>query len=208
MATTIDPRMISGDKTLRIDDARFAYLSAYQSQITFLSSINLVTGELDVQGNINNNGTLFSDSINNTNDINSDTGSFNSLTTNSLLNNNNITTTDITVTDNTTLVNLTATGNITTNFTIITADSNYTFSDADKSKVIHFDTTTTIEVSAIFPSTLSDGFNVGVINAGIGVIYLSGEDTINSVGDINSEIYTGFFVYKVNGGLFSIGNLE
>jgi hypothetical protein len=207
MATTIDPRMISGDKSLQLPDARFAFLSAFQSQISFLSSVNFTTNNIDVGNNLNVD-LINSNNINNAGNISTDTGTINSLNTNNIDNSNLITTTDISIGNNTTLVNLTATGNVVTNFTVLSTDTDYVFSDADKSKVVHFDTTTTTEISAIFPNTLSDGFNVGVINAGIGAIYLSGEDVINAPGSINSEIYTGVFIYKVNGSLFGVGSLE
>jgi hypothetical protein len=207
MATTIDPRMISGDKTLRLPDARFTYLSAFQSQISFLSSINFKANNIDATGNLNAD-QINSNNINNTGNLNTDTGTINSLNTGNISNSNLVTTTDISIGNNTTLVNLTATGNVVTDFTILSTDTDYVFSDADKSKVIHFDTTTTTEISAIFPNTLSDGFNVGLINAGIGVIYLSGEDVINAPGSINSEIYTGVFIYKASGSLFGVGSLE
>jgi len=212
MATRIDPRMISNLKPLFANDARFLNLSAFQSQITFLSGINFVlsnlnTTTLDVNTTLNTD-QINSNNITNTDNLNSNTGSINILNTSSIANSNLITTNNFIATNNTSLVNLTATGNITTNFFVITANNNYTFSDADNSKVIHFDTTTTPEISAIFPNTLSNGFNVGLINAGIGVIYLSGQDVINAPGNINSEIYTGMFIYKVNDDLFGVGNLE
>lgn len=207
MATKVDPRMINAFKTLIINDGRFLALSAFQSQITFLSAIDINTISLNVVGNTTFN-EINSNTINNTGPINTDTVLTNNITVSNTLNSGIINTADLNVSDNTILNNLIATGEVVTNFSIITADNDYVFSDADNSKVIHFDTTTTPEVSAIFPSNLSEGFNVGVVNAGIGVIYLSGEDVINSAGNINSEIYTGFFVYKVNGELFSVGNLE
>lgn len=212
MATTIDPRMISELKILRINDARFAFLSAFQSQITFLSSINLQSVDLNVSNNFTTN-QIFADDISNSGTISTNSFSSNFLTTdvldaNNITNADNITTANLDVTNDTTLTNLTATGNVVSNFAILTADNDYVFSDSDNSKVIHFDTTTTPEISAIFPNSLSEGFNVGLVNAGIGVIYLSGEDVINAPGSINSEIFTGVFVYKVNGNLFGIGSLE
>jgi hypothetical protein len=206
MATIVDPRMIDGVKTLRLNDARVAYLSAYQSQITFLESISLQATELNVSTNITGN-ILFTSEINNSNNINSAGGNFNNLIVNTIQN-SNLLTTNLTATNNTTLGNLSVTGDVITDFKVITADNDYTFSDADKSKVIHFDTTTTPEISAIFPDSLSDGFNVGLINAGIGVMYLSGENIINAPGISNSQIYTGIFVYKVNGALFGVGSFE
>jgi hypothetical protein len=229
MATIVDPRMINSLKPLRIDDARFAYLSANNSEIVSLSSENILTANSQIgdlltsfvqvlctttvnelysdsivnNGNITNNGDII-----NGGSFTTINGTIESLITNNIQNNFDITTNNLAVANDTITDNLTATGNIVTNFSIITADNDYIFSDNDKSKVIHFDTTATIEISAIFPNTLSNGFNVGVINAGSGVIYLSGEQIINAPGLINSEIYTGFFVYKVNGSLFGIGSLE
>jgi hypothetical protein len=229
MATIVDPRMINSLKPLRINDARFTYLSAYSSAFYFLSSDSIQTISLETNdllttiatilcavnvselysndivnnGNITNNGDII-----NGGSFTTINGTIESLITNNIQNNFDITTNNLAVANDTITDNLTATGNIVTDFSIITADNDYIFSDNDKSKVIHFDTTATIEISAIFPNTLSDGFNVGVINAGSGVIYLSGEQIINAPGLINSEIYTGFFVYKVNGSLFGIGSLE
>ena len=97
-----------------------------------------------------------------------------------------------------------------TNFTATTlAVSSYTFTDADNSKVFHIDTTTQPEVTAIF-NVVSDGFNIGIINAGTGVIYLSSNftPTILAPNAFNSVQYSGMFIYKINNQLFGVGVFE
>lgn len=97
-----------------------------------------------------------------------------------------------------------------TNFTATTLSvSSYTFTDVDNGKVFHIDTTTYPQTTAIF-NVLLDGFNVGIVNTGTGVIYLSSNftPTILAANTFNSVQYSGMFIYKVNNQLFGIGVFE
>lgn len=109
---------------------------------------------------------------------------------------------------NTVLTNITATNNVVSNFLIQTASNNITFNNGDNSKVYHIDTTTTPIITAVFPETLPNGFNVSLINVGVGVINLSATPPLNAIGTISSKQYTGVFVYKQNNQFYGIGVLE
>jgi hypothetical protein len=112
------------------------------------------------------------------------------------------------VTNNIVCTNLTATNDVVTNFIVTTADSSIIFSEDYNSKIIHLDTTTTPEITASFPTSLPNGFNVSLVNAGTGIIYLSSDDVINSAGQFNSIQYTGMLIYKTNNKFFGIGVFE
>lgn len=108
--------------------------------------------------------------------------------------------------------NATFTGNVISNFTAITtAVSSYVFTDADNSKVFHFDTTTIPEVTATFLLTnINEGFNVGIVNMGLGIVRINSNFTpiINARNPFNSTRYSGMFIYRTNNELFGIGVFE
>lgn len=120
---------------------------------------------------------------------------------------NTLTSTNINTT-NLIVTNLTATNNVVTNIFVVTADSSITFTDAYNSKIVHLDTTITPVITASFPKSLKDGFNVGLVNVGTGIIRLSSDDTINAFGNYNSIQYTGMLIYKTNNKFFGIGAFE
>ena len=79
------------------------------------------------------------------------------------------------------------------------------FTDADNNKVVHIDTTTS-SLCAIFPSSLSSGFNVAIMNTGTNSLVLSAAQ-LNSAGTTISARYGGAFVYKDSTNLFAVGKL-
>jgi hypothetical protein len=88
---------------------------------------------------------------------------------------------------------------------VANSSANRTFSDADNNRVVHIDTTTS-SLCAIFPSSLSDGFNVAVMNVGTNNLVLSA-GSLKSAGTIITTQYGGAFVYKDSGNLFAVGRL-
>jgi hypothetical protein len=103
-------------------------------------------------------------------------------------------------------------GTVITNFTATNiALSSYIFTNSDNSKVFHFDTTTQPVITAIFQNNnINNGFNVGIVNTGTGLIVLSSNfvPTINATNTFNSVQHSGIFVYKINNQLFGIGVFE
>jgi hypothetical protein len=108
---------------------------------------------------------------------------------------------------NLTVTNITATDNIITNFKVTTYSTDITLSNSFNSNVAHLNTTGAT-LSVLFPSSLPNGFNVGIFNAGTGIIKLSAAQTLNSQGNTNATPYTGVFVYKANNQFFGVGVLE
>ena len=106
----------------------------------------------------------------------------------------------------------TFTGTVVTNFTAQAIDSSiYYFTNSDNSKVYHFDTDTQPSMTAVFLSgNIASGFNVGILNTGLGVIYLSSDfsPTINAANTFNSVRYSGMYIYRVNNQLFGVGVFE
>ena len=111
---------------------------------------------------------------------------------------------------------ISATGNIATagvitasgsnvNINVITVNNSRVFTDADNNKVVHLDTTTA-SLCAIFPSTLSSGFNVAIMNIGVNSLVLSATQ-LNSAGTIITTKFGGAFVYKDSTNLFAVGRL-
>ena len=93
-----------------------------------------------------------------------------------------------------------------TNYTVLTSSAaSITFSNADSGKTYNVNTTTQPSVTALFPGSLSNGFNVSIINAGTGTIYLSAGSQLNASGSENSTPYSGRFIYKTNNELFGVG---
>lgn len=107
-----------------------------------------------------------------------------------------------------TSTNLVVTNNVTTNFLISTVTTNYIFTDLDNSKIFHFDTSTTPIITASFANDISNGFNVSIVNTGIGAIYFVANPAINAPGNINTITNTGVLVYKHNNQLYGVGVFE
>jgi hypothetical protein len=80
-----------------------------------------------------------------------------------------------------------------------------TFDAGDTNRIFHFNTTSQI-LSAIFPLSLPDGFNVALMNTGTNNLRLSAVQ-LNSMGTTVFVQYGGAFVYKDNGQLFAVGRL-
>ena len=88
---------------------------------------------------------------------------------------------------------------------IVNDSANRIFTDADNNRVVHIDTTTA-PLCAIFPSSLSNGFNVAIMNTGTNNLVLSAAQ-LNSAGTLITTRYGGAFVYKDSGSLFAVGRL-
>lgn len=84
-------------------------------------------------------------------------------------------------------------------------NTNKTFSVSDDCKIFHFNTSTK-SLTATFPNSLPDGFNVAVMNTGTNVLRLSAT-TLYAVGQGISVQYGAAFVYKENGKIFAVGRL-
>ena len=79
------------------------------------------------------------------------------------------------------------------------------FSVNDNCKMFHFDTTVQA-LTATFPSSLPDGFNIALMNTGTKVLRLSATQ-LYAVGQGISVQYGAAFVYKDNGKIFAVGRL-
>ena len=88
---------------------------------------------------------------------------------------------------------------------VINDSTSRIFTDADNNRVVHIDTTTA-PLCAIFPSSLSNGFNVAIMNTGTNNLALSAAQ-LNSAGTLITTRYGGAFVYKDSGSLFAVGRL-
>jgi hypothetical protein len=106
--------------------------------------------------------------------------------------------------------NISASGNIaaqssTIPVTVTDVVANKTFSDVDTNKVFHF--SNSFPLTAIFPSTLSDGFSVAIMNTGTSTLHLSTNNTYKAIGDVITDQYAGAYVYKANSEIFAVGGL-
>jgi hypothetical protein len=88
---------------------------------------------------------------------------------------------------------------------VINDATNRTFTDADNNKIVHIDTTTT-SLCAIFPNTLSSGFNVTIMNVGTNTLVLSANN-LKSAGTSITTQYGGVYVYKDSNDFFAVGKL-
>ena len=88
---------------------------------------------------------------------------------------------------------------------VVNDSTSRTFTDADNNKVVHIDTTTA-SLCAVFPSSLSNGFNVAIMNTGTNNLVLSAAQ-LNSAGTTISTRYGGAFIYKDSSNLFAVGRL-
>lgn len=89
---------------------------------------------------------------------------------------------------------------------VINVSASRIFTDSDNNRVVHINTTTN-PLSAIFPNSLSDGFNVAIMNTGTNNLILSATQ-LNSLGTIIAVRFGGVFVYKDSGNLFAVGRLS
>lgn len=108
---------------------------------------------------------------------------------------------------NLSVINLTVVNSIAF-FTVsdITAAS-FTLTNNDSNKIIHCDTTTTPYITAIFPDSLNNGFNVNLFNTGTGTIVVSSTQSpaAFAAGTENNTQYSGMTIYKHNSQLFGMG---
>jgi len=165
---------------------------------------------------IGSDGPIRTDSVisNTLTALNGEVYDFNSINiTTSDLTANNITNTNLTTinltSQNISVDTLDINSNVVSNFLVqseITTD--YTFSDTDKSKIFHFNTTITPLITAMFPGDLSNGFNVSIINTGIGAINLSAGLPFNAISEFNTTQHTGVLIYKYNNQFYGIGVFE
>jgi hypothetical protein len=85
-----------------------------------------------------------------------------------------------------------------------------TFSySADNSKIFNFNTTS-VSISAIFPSSLPNGFNVGITNIGTNTVYISSTQVNNlcATSNKNSTQFSGIYIYKTGNVLYGIGRFN
>ena len=91
---------------------------------------------------------------------------------------------------------------------VINVSTNIVFSNTDTNKVFHFDTTSTA-LTASFPSTLSEGFNIAIVDTGTKYLHLSAGSglTYKAIGTKLMDQYAGAYVYKTGSDIFAIGGL-
>jgi hypothetical protein len=91
------------------------------------------------------------------------------------------------------------------------------FSDGDSSKAFHFDTGDYGDIiTAVLPSSLTDGFNITILN--IDSTKSSGSNTISLSSNVdiitpnysttNSSTNTGMLIYKHNNEFYGVGNFD
>jgi hypothetical protein len=90
--------------------------------------------------------------------------------------------------------------------TVITVSGTRVFTDTDSNKAIHFNTTST-SVCAVFPLSLTNGFNVAIMNTGINSVVLSSNIPLKATGTTIIDQYGGAFIYKQNDDIFAVGRL-
>lgn len=104
--------------------------------------------------------------------------------------------------------NLSVLGNIsaqssTVPVSVIDLTTNKTFLNSDTNKIFHFNNS--IPLSAIFPNSLLDGFNVALMNTGTSTLHLSTNSNYRSIGNVLKTQYAGAYVYKANSQIFAVG---
>lgn len=122
------------------------------------------------------------------------------------INNNTTITGDLTVIDS-----ISSRGSITASqsiipVSVINLSNDRVFTNTDTNKVFHFDTSST-SLTAAFPTELSEGFNVAIMNTGTNSLILSSNGTINSIGSTIATRYGSSYVYTFSGQLFAVGRL-
>ena len=80
----------------------------------------------------------------------------------------------------------------------------YTIALSDNNSAIHLDTTSA-SISALFPSNLTEGFSVALMNTGTNILYLSAAIPLRSLGNGLSGLYSGAFTYIHNGAVYAVG---
>ena len=80
----------------------------------------------------------------------------------------------------------------------------YTIALSDNNSAIHLDTTSA-SISALFPSNLTEGFSVALMNTGTNILYLSAAIPLRSLGNGLSGLYSGAFSYIHNGAVYAVG---
>ena len=168
-----------------------------------------ITNTLTATG-INTN-TLTANSVN-TNTLTATTANVSTLTANSV-NINTLTAVTVTITTltsvNANINSLTAREIISdVNIGNITTTKTFSYS-ADNSKIFNFNTTSG-SISAIFPGTLPNGFNVGITNIGTNTVYISSTQVNNlcATSNKNSTQFSGIYIYKTNNSLYGIGRFN
>ena len=80
----------------------------------------------------------------------------------------------------------------------------YTVALSDNNSAIHLDTTSA-SISALFPSNLTEGFSVALMNTGTNYLYLSSALPLVSLGNSLSGKGSGAFTYVHSGNLYAVG---
>lgn len=95
-----------------------------------------------------------------------------------------------------------------TNIINITANKVFNYS-TDNSKIFNFNTVLG-NLSAIFPSTLPNGFNIGITNTGTNTIFVSSTQVNNlcAFSNRNSTRFSGIYIYKADNTLYGIGRFN
>jgi len=109
---------------------------------------------------------------------------------------------------NLTATNIKVTNDVVTNFIVTVLTSNYTLTEADKSKIFHVDTTTTPSITITFSNSLANGYNVGLVNVGSGTVSLSTNGTFNAPGTNNTSQFTSILIYKTGNQFYGVGTFE
>ena len=80
----------------------------------------------------------------------------------------------------------------------------YSVALSDNNSAIHLDTTSA-SISALFPSNLTEGFSVALMNTGTNYLYLSSALPLVSLGNSLSGKGSGAFTYVHSGSLYAVG---
>lgn len=108
---------------------------------------------------------------------------------------------------------------IKTNYTVteVVCASQKVFTNGDSSKAFHFDTGDYgSNIIAVLPSSLTNGFNVTILNidstksSGSNTVSLSSNVAINTPNDslTNSFTNTGMLIYKYNNEFYGVGTFD
>jgi len=89
--------------------------------------------------------------------------------------------------------------------TVIDLTASKTFNDSDTNKVFHFNTATN-SLCAIIPDSLSNGFNVAILNTETNSLVISAAN-LKSFGTTIVDQYGGAYIYKQNNDIFAVGRL-
>lgn len=89
--------------------------------------------------------------------------------------------------------------------TVVDVSASTTFTNNDTNKVYHFNTTSN-SLCAIIPNSLSNGFNVAIMNVGTNNLQISAAN-LNSVGTTIIDQFGGAYIYKQNNTIFAVGRL-